>query len=227
MIIVIDSGCQFLRLVNARILLGAGILSSALYAAMSVFVPLAYPGYDSASMWVSEISAIGAPTRTVWVVLGYGYTFLFLAFAWGVWQSAGENKALHVTGILLLIYAGVSLLWPLAPMHTREALAAGEKNLFDTWHLIFAGMAVLLMTAAMAIGAFAFGKGFRIYSFLTIACLLLFGMLTGQSAPHVEKNLPTPLIGVWERINIGVFLAWVVALALLVQRKVASTTSQS
>jgi hypothetical protein len=31
-------------------------------------------------------------------------------------------------------------------------------------------------------------------------------------------NLPTPLIGVWERINIGVFLLWVVMLAIALLR---------
>ena len=31
---------------------------------------------------------------------------------------------------------------------------------------------------------------------------------------RIAANLPTPWIGVWERINLGVFLLWVVVLAL-------------
>jgi hypothetical protein len=32
-------------------------------------------------------------------------------------------------------------------------------------------------------------------------------------------NQPTPMIGVWERINIGVFLLWVVILATVLIRR--------
>ena len=48
---------------------------------------------------------------------------------------------------------------------------------------------------------------------VTIAILATCGVLTTMSAPNVSANLPTPWIGVWERINIGVFLLWVVVLA--------------
>jgi hypothetical protein len=47
---------------------------------------------------------------------------------------------------------------------------------------------------------------------------LLYGALTGVAAPRVGKNLPTPFAGIWERINIGVFLLWVAILALRLLR---------
>jgi hypothetical protein len=34
----------------------------------------------------------------------------------------------------------------------------------------------------------------------------------------LEANLPTPWIGLWERININVFLLWVVVLANVLWR---------
>ena len=40
----------------------------------------------------------------------------------------------------------------------------------------------------------------------------------GVDAPRIAANLPTPWIGVWERINIGVFLLWVVVLAIALLR---------
>ena len=52
------------------ILLVCGILSSLLYIAMNVFVPMQWDGYSSASQTVSELSAIGAPTRSLWAALG-------------------------------------------------------------------------------------------------------------------------------------------------------------
>lgn len=196
-----------------RYLLLCGILSSLLYVGMNFFIPMMDRGYDSLSQTVSELSAIGAPTRTVWVAWGFLYSILFLAFAWGVWKASTGNKNLRISAILLLAYSFVSLFWPLAPMHLREALAAGEKSISDTLHLTLAGVTVLLMVLTMGFGAFAFGQTFKYYSIGTILFLLVFGLLTGQDAPKVETNEPTPWIGLWERLNIGAFLAWVVVLA--------------
>jgi hypothetical protein len=77
---------------------------------------------------------------------------------------------------------------------------------------------VLLMLLAIGFGAAAFGKRFRLYSIATIALLVVFGALTGLQAPRIAANLPTPLVGIWERINIGVFLLWVMALAIALLR---------
>ena len=70
------------------------------------------------------------------------------------------------------------------------------------------------MLTAIGFGAAAFGKWFRFYSIATIVILLVFGVLTGLDAPRIEANLPTPWVGVTERIDIGVFLLWVVVLAV-------------
>jgi uncharacterized membrane protein len=74
------------------------------------------------------------------------------------------------------------------------------------------------MLLAIGFGAAAFGKRFRLYSIATIALLVVSGALTGLEAPRIAANLPTPWVGVWERINIGVFLLWVVALAIALLR---------
>ena len=51
-----------------KILLLCGILSSMLYVAMTVFAAAEWPGYSSAAQTISELSAIGAPTRSMWVL---------------------------------------------------------------------------------------------------------------------------------------------------------------
>ena len=35
-----------------------------------------------------------------------------------------------------------------------------------------------------------------------------------EQALGVNANQPAPLLGVWERINIGLFLGWVIVLAI-------------
>lgn len=51
-----------------------------------------------------------------------------------------------------------------------------------------------------------------------MAILVMFGALVGVEAPKVGENLPTPWIGIWERINIGAFMMWVIVLAIALLR---------
>src|SRR5205807_4883143 len=67
-----------------RALLVCGIASSLLYVAMTVIVPMRWPAYQSASQTISELSAVDAPTRPIWVPLGVAYSLLVAAVGWGV-----------------------------------------------------------------------------------------------------------------------------------------------
>ena len=199
-----------------RVALLCGIVSSLLYVAMNALIPMRWDGYSSAAQTVSELSAIGAPTRPLWVSLGTVYTLLVAAFGWGVMTSARRNGAMRVAGALLMAYGIIGLGWP--PMHLREVLAAGGATLTDTLHIVFAIVTVLVMLLAIGFGGAAFGKGFRLYSIATMVVLFACGALTIPDAARIQANLPTPWIGVWERINIGAFLLWVVVLAISLWR---------
>ena len=192
-------------------LLVCGIASSVLFAAM--IWGIRYEGYNLISQVPSELTAIGAPTEALWARLGWIYTVLITAFGVGVLKSGGTNRAGRIVGGLILVYGALGLLWPFAAMHQREVLAAGGGTLSDTLHLVLGAVTVFLMFLAMGFGATAFGTRFRWYSLVTIVVLLVFGGLTFQEAPRLAANLPTPWIGLWERINISVFLIWVVMLA--------------
>jgi hypothetical protein len=202
-----------------------GIVSSLLYVAMNVFVALQWEGYSSASQTVSELSAIGAPTRPLWVTLAIAYTALVAAFGWGVLQSAGQTRSLRIVGWLVVANALLGLAWP--PMHRREVLAAGGGTSTDTLHIIWTVATNVLFMLQIGFAAVASGKRFRFYSLATMVLLVAFGALTGMEAPGLEANLPTPLIGVWERSGIGAFMLWVVvlAIALLRARDGARTTN--
>ncbi|MFL5742766.1 MAG: DUF998 domain-containing protein [Flavisolibacter sp.] len=200
-------------------LLACGILSSVLYVMMNIVGPMLYGNYRPVSQTVSELSAIGAPTRALWVALAALYTVLFLAFAWGVQQAGKTNRRLRITGNLLLVYGIISLAWPFAPMHQREVLAAGGETISDSLHIALAMITVPLMLLAIGFGAGAFGKRFCIYSISSLVVLCFFGVLTGIDGPKISQNLPTPWIGIWERILIAVFLLWISVLANLLLRQ--------
>jgi len=73
---------------------------------------------------------------------------------------------------------------------------------------------VLLMFLTIGFGAASFGKGFRFYSLVTILVFIVFGILTFVEAPNVNKNGPTRYIGLWERINIAVFMVWLIIFSI-------------
>jgi len=195
-----------------KFLLFSGVLASLLYIAMNVFIPPLYEGYNWVTQTVSELSAVDAPTRPLWFVLGIVYTLLIAAFGWGVFRSAGQKRTLRLVGILLIINGLIGLTW--SPMHQREVLAAGGGTFTDTWHLVMATITVLLMFLSIGFGASAFGKAFRFYSIATIIVFIVFGLLTFVEAPNVDKNGLTPYIGLWERINIAVFMVWLIIFSI-------------
>jgi hypothetical protein len=201
-----------------KTLLVCGILSSALYAAMTILIAQTWDGYSSSAHTISELSAVGAPTKPVWDLYGPIYTVLVTAFGFGVWKVASRNPALRVAGVMIIGFGSLGLLWPFAPMHSREVIAAGGGTWTDTMHLVLASVTVILMLLAIGFGAVAFGKAFRWYSIGSLLVLAVFGGLTFMDAPGLSTNSPTPLIGVWERINLGTFLLWLAVLATVLLR---------
>jgi hypothetical protein len=202
-----------------KALLVCGILSSVLYAVMTIVGAMLYEGYSSASQVVSELSAVGAPTRQLWVWLGAVYSLLVVAFGWGVWKSAGTNRRLRIAGASICFgFAVTGIAWPFAPMHVREVLAAGGGTLSDTVHIILGPVTIFLLLFTIGFAAVAFGKPFRFYSMITIAIILVSGILMGLDGPRIAANLPTPWVGVWQRITIGAYLLWFAVLAIALLR---------
>ena len=195
-----------------KYLLFCGIAASLLYIAMNIFIPFLDKEYNWVTQTVSELSAVDAPTRRLWFVLGIAYTLLIAAFGWGIFKSAGRKRSLRIIGVLLIINGLMGLTW--SPMHQREVLAAGGGTFTDKWHLVMATITVLLMFLSIGFGAAAFGKRFQFYSIATILVFIVFGILTFAEAPNVDKNLPTPYIGVWERINIAAFMLWLIVFSI-------------
>lgn len=198
-----------------KALLVCGIISSLYYVAVNAYVPTQWGEYSVASQTVSELSAIDAPTRPLWLLLVLPYPLLLVAFGVGVWLSAASSRARRFAGGALIAHGVVGLYWP--PMHLRGAVPG--MPLTDILHIVWAAVTLLLMLVAIVSGALALGRRFRIYSGLTLIVFLVFGTLTGMEGPRIAANLPTPWIGVWERINIAAFMLWVVVFAVELLRR--------
>ena len=81
------------------------------------------------------------------------------------------------------------------------------------------------MMTAIGFGAATLGKRFRFYSIATLVLLVVLGLVTGYDVPRVQANLPTPLVSVWERLTIGLFLLWIAVLAIALLRRPAGGRS--
>src|SRR5262245_4644447 len=188
--VVSDSvSLNLMRLSARRILLACGIAFALLWIGMDIAASLLYDGYSYRDQTVSELSAIDAPTRSFWFMLGTLWSVLVIAFAIGVWQSAGRTRALRIVASLLIAYAVITLtVGPFSSMHQREVLAAGGATLSDTLHLVVTGVGVLTFLIEIGLAATTFGLWFRVYSVATILAMVVFGAITSVYAPQVQAN---------------------------------------
>ena len=198
-------------------LLLSGIVAMLWYVAINIIVAMQYPGYSIASQAVSELSAIDAPTRSLWVVLCIFYSLLFIAFGIGILLSSNGNRKLRLVAAVVILDGIIGFFWP--PMHQREVLAAGGGTITDTLHIVWTFIHLVLMLLMIGFGAAVFGKPFRIFSVAIVLVFIVFGILTANESPGLDTGLPTPYIGIWERINIGAYMLWMVVFAIMLLKR--------
>jgi hypothetical protein len=204
-----------------RLLFFCGIASSLLYVGGDILAAACWSAYSYTSQSISELLAIGSPARP-WLGL-IPYNPLVIAFGIGVCWSAGRKWAQRICGILIALYGVASQTGFFMPMHLRGA----SGSFIDTMHIVITMVIVLFIVLFIGFGSAGHGKAFRIYSFATLAVLVAFGALAGRQGPQIAANLPTPGLGIMERINVYSAMLWVAVLAIVLLREErASATSR-
>ena len=198
-------------------LLLTGIIAMFWYAVINIIVAMQYPGYDVTTQTVSELSAIDSPTRNLWVLLCTFYSLLFIVFGIGVLLTSNGNKKLQVVAAVIMLDGLIGFYWP--PMHQREVLAAGGGSISDTLHIAWTFIHLVLMLLMIGFGAAVFGKSFKIFSIFIVLIFIVFGILTANESPGLDAGLPTPYIGIWERINIGAYMLWIVVFTIMLFKR--------
>lgn len=215
-----DCGQTMARPANSKsivlnALLLSGFLSSLLYVATDMLGGLRYGGYSFTSHAISELGAIGAPSKPFVDPLFIVYDLLALAFGIGVFRAAaGQTRALRITGAALIGYGvtgfAAGIVGSFFAMHQRGTANVGA----DAPHIILTAILVLFLLVAMGFGASALTQSFRFYSLATIATVILFGALTALYAPRVAAGQPTPGMGIVERVDVYSAMLWIAVLAL-------------
>lgn len=194
-----------------------GILSSLLYIGTDIFAAMQWEGYSYISQAFSELTAVEAPTRSL-MVFGNAipYALLVMTFAVGVWVSAGRKRVLRIVAASLAAYAVMGFIGGVVfPMHSRGQPA---MTLTDILHIVSTAVMVFSMLLFIALGATAFGKWFRLYSIGTIFLLILGAALAGLDGARMAAGLPTPWLGLTERLNIYTTMLWILVLAIALLR---------
>lgn len=192
-------------------LLLCGVLSPLVYALADGLAGMRWEQYSFRDQTISELAAIGAPSRLLFstvVVLAY---LLLTAFAFGVWQSGADSPRLRAAGGLLFALGFLALtVGQFVPMRPRGA----EQGLLGALHLAEGLVAMVILVAAMAFAAAALDRRFRAYTILTIGVMVAFGAWSMMDAPRIEAGLATPWVGVKERVFWYAYQLWFIVLAL-------------
>ena len=202
-----------------RALLICGILAPLLYAIADLAAGLTAGGYSFRDQTISELGAIGAPSRALFSAILVPSYVLLLGFGIGVWRAGGALRRMRVAGGLLIVFSVMALLvGQLVPMRERGV----EQGLTGTLHLVEGGVAMIMIVAAMGFAAAALRGRFRDYTIVTVVVMLVFGAWTSTQAPSVAAGLTTPWLGVVERVMWYAYQAWFAMLALTLLRRDAT-----
>lgn len=196
-------------------LLSCGAAAALVYVGTDLLASWAYPGYSYRGQAVSELFAIGAPTR-LWVAIALSASSLLLfAFSLGIWAGAGTSRLLRALAIAFAGSALIGLLiWIVYPMHMR-----GEPRTFtDRMHLILASNPFVLLTLAIVIAAIP-GR-FRIYTVATVVLMLASAIPAFSYAKALDRDQATPWLGTAERLSQYTYALWQILLASRLQRAI-------
>ncbi|MDQ3909867.1 MAG: DUF998 domain-containing protein [Thermoproteota archaeon] len=197
-----------------KVLLICGIIASLFYGAIDIIGGIVWHGYSFASQAISELTAIGAPTRQLLAPLYPIYSLLMIAFGLGVLILAGQRHMLLFIGVLQVIIGFVGLAWMPFPIHMRGV----EPTFTDAMHSTFAGVQTLFILSSIGLGTVAYGKRFDYYSIGTLVTLLACGSLTFAIAGQLVPQQLGTWFGLLERITVYGYMVWVIVLAIVLIR---------
>jgi hypothetical protein len=166
---------------------------------------------------MSQLAAVGAPTRSFQITLLAVWSVLVIAFGIGVWASADRKRSLHVTAMLLVILGAISFAEQFFPSWSMQLSGGLAANIM---HFVVSGVAILSIVLFIGFGAAAHGKAFRLYSIATILIFIGFAVLTGLLVPQVNAQFSAPWLGVIERMMYYSYLLWILVFAVLRYRVV-------
>ena len=201
---------------SLQVLLACGIAAPLLYAVADGLAGMRWEGYRFRDQTISELGAIGAPPRMLFSGLLLIVYALMVAFGVGVWRVSDRNRRLKAVGGLVV---GLGVLALTVGHFAAMQMRGTHQGFAGALHLVEGMVAMLMVFTSMGIAATALDRRFRVYTIATIALALGFGAWSTLDVSRVEQGLPTPWLGVKERIFWYGYQSWFIVLALMLLRR--------
>lgn len=210
------------RLVEVGI---AGIGAIGLYVGAVLAGGALDAGYSQVANAVSELTGSGAPNWGLLASIFVAYNIVLVGFGWALMRAAGAGRLFQIA-VWLFVIGGLSGIGQVTAF--RMDAVGSTATTAGTIHLVLAGVSSLLTVATAVLYGFAFRRveafrGLSTSSFVTAALLVL-------TAPAAVLSIGTDVMGLFERVTIGVYLAWVVVVSvssLFAARGLATRSSRA
>jgi hypothetical protein len=203
-----------------NVLFLCGTAAALTWMGTDILASLRYDGYTYPFDPISGLSAIDAPTRSFVTPLLGIYVVFKAAFSLGVWNSAGQKRALRITAGLVFASVLTDLAGSFFPWNPAESLGTFQ-NIMHT--LLTGAITVLLIFLTLGFGANAAGRSFRLYSYGTLLLMLILGALPLLGGIQITVDQPPAWFGAGERVNAYGYMLWMVVLAIVLLRSQQAT----
>jgi hypothetical protein len=188
-----------------RVLFICGFVAPLVYIAAVILGGALQPGYSHLSMSVSGLIGAGSPNLLLLSILFIVYNVFIIVFAWAEGMGIrGEDLHIMTAGCVTLGVAGllgilVTVLIPMLPLGQLTTIQSIGR---------FALLGALALSAVLTVPLLGLGSKIRdafwIYSLVTAFLLIVSAGFT-----VALTILGHPLVGLAERIAMGLFLLWV------------------
>lgn len=199
--------------------LACGLAAPVLFLATDLLAIARSAGYSPMRQSISELTAVGAPTRALVTVLHVTRDALLVAFGGAVTSTAGDSRVLAATGRLVAANAALDAFATAAVPRDYASPTWAPRNTANTM-VMAAGVGCFV--AAMGAGAVALRGPFRAFS---AGIPLSYGLLTALSLLLRPRDELPSSTGTQERTMAYSYQVWVAVLAsLLLRRRSLSRT---
>ena len=182
----------------------AGLLGVVLYVGATMLGSLLDPQYSHVRNAISELTGARAPHFAVLAPLYAAYNILLVVFAVGLYRGS-LRSTLFKWGAWLFTIGAISGIGQVTVF--RMDHVGSPATLTGQGHIILAAVSSLLTVAATVVYGFAFRRDpmWRPLSRPSFIAAVAF-VVTG---PAAALSVGGPYMGLFERITIGLFIAWV------------------
>jgi len=195
----------------------SGIIAPLFYIIPTIIGGLLRPGYNHLSNSVSDLLVSRAPNKIYLVFPFTFYPILLSIFGFGLFAVL-ISKPLPISspsGLIgfILIGAGMGVLGILTMTIFPQDTHGTPMTTPGLMHLVLVGIQAISAMAAILLIGFWFNSngfaGYCIYSIISFGALFITGII---SMIGVKRG--NPLIGLFERLNIGVIVQWLIVIGI-------------